>query len=283
MKKRPMPKLQNLPILLKIMRRTPIGDSLGVMNRVFGSTISQNGICWVETASGYPWKLDLSDSCHRWMVYGDYSDSGFWSWAREYIPEDGVIVDSGTNIGQFIPYYAEIIENGRILGFEPSLYCREWVRECLAVNPDIPAEIVPKGLGSEPDRLTLKNTEAAHGLWGTISQDESSGGEEVTITTLTETIQDRDIQEISLWKLDVEGHEFEALKGAEKLLADGRIRSMFVEVHPENRREEVEYLEKHGYPAHRIQPGGELTTVHDHPREETDLLFLHHSVLSTRE
>ncbi|MCS3827480.1 FkbM family methyltransferase [Salinibacter ruber] len=278
-----MPKLQKIPILLEIMRRTPIGDSLGVMNRVFGPAISQNGICWVKTATGYPWKVDLSDSCHRWMVYGDYSDSGFWNWARNNISEDGIIVDSGTNIGQFIPYYAEILEGGHILGFEPSSYCREWVRECLAVNPDIPIEIVPKGFGSQPDHLTLKNTEAAHGLWGTVSQDESSGGEEVTVTTLTDSIRDRDIREISLWKLDVEGHEFEALKGAEALLAEGRIQSMFVEVHPENRRKEVEYLEQHGYSAHRIQPSGELTSVHDHPREETNLLFLHRSALLSDE
>ena len=269
-----MPRLTSIPLSLRALRRTTLGNQLGLMETLFGERISPEGICWVETATGIPWKVDLGNPCHRWMVYGDYADPGFWAWASNSVPENGIVIDSGTNIGQFLPYFVDILCDGRIIAFEPSPYCTQWVQECLAVNPNLPIELISKGLGREAEYLRLEKTEEAHGLWGQLSHDRSDSGKEVEVTTLTGALHQRDISEVSLWKLDVEGHELEALKGAEELLAEGKIRAIYVELRAENRREDVAYLEKHGYSAYMINRSGALKKIERHPREEVDLIFL---------
>jgi FkbM family methyltransferase len=208
------------------------------------------------------------------MVYGDYADPGFWRWARNHVPEDGIVVDSGANIGQFIPYFASILEGGHILAFEPSPYCQKWVHECLDANPCLSVELVSKGLGCEKGAFTLANTGGAHGLWGELGEEEGGQGEEVEVTTLTEAIRKRGIPRVSLWKLDVEGHELEALKGAHELLENGRIDALYVELHAGNEREDVEYLRRHGYSAYDVKRTGELNKVEEPPQDPVDLLFL---------
>ena len=269
-----MPYLYPLPLALRGFRRTSIGDRLGIMERLFGRKLQSEGIQWVETAPGLPWKVDLGNPCHRWMVYGDYADTGFLNWARSDVPEDGVIIDSGTNVGQFLPYLANIISEGRILAFEPSPYCVQWVQECLNVNPDLPIELIPKGLGREKKQLALEDTEGAHGLWGRLSQEDRHQKEKVQVTALTEAVRTREISQVSLWKLDVEGHELEALKGADELLAEKQIHALYVEVRAENRSEDVAFLQNHGYSPYETKRNGELKAVQEHPGSSTDLLFL---------
>lgn len=269
-----MPRLSPLPLSLRSLRRTFLGNRLGLMERLFGQRLRSRGICWVETSTGIPWKVDLDNPCHRWMVYGDYADPGFWKWARKHISEDGTVVDSGANIGQFVPYYANIVQEGCILAFEPSTYCGQWIHECLSVNPNLPVEVIPKGLSQEEGRFTLQHTEGAHGLWGELSESENAPGEGVEVTTLTDALRIRDISQVSLWKLDVEGHELKALRGAEDLLAEHRVDALYVELRAQNRQADVEYLRGHGYAGFEVKRNGMLERVEAHPEKSADLLFL---------
>ena len=269
-----MPYLHPLPLALRGLQRTSLGNRLGIMERLFGSTLRSEGIQWVETAPGLPWKVDLGDPCHRWMVYGDYASTGFLNWARSHVRDDGVIIDSGTNVGQFLPYFADIVPEGQILAFEPSPYCVRWVRDCLEVNFDLPVELIPKGLGCKNEQLVLENTEGAHGLWGRLSREQGSRGESVQVSTLTDAVRSREISQVSLWKLDVEGHELEALKGADELLAEKQIHALYVELRAKNRSEDVAFLRNHGYSSYETERNGELKAVQEHPDSSTDLLFL---------
>lgn len=94
------------------------------------------------------------------------------------------------------------------------------------------------------------------------------------MTALTDALQSRGIPRVSLWKLDVEGHELDALKGAEDLLAERRVDALYVEVRAENRSQDVEYLRHHGYAAYHVKRSGALKKIEEHPRKSEDLLFL---------
>lgn len=53
------------------------------MDRVFGRWLSSNGVAWVQTGGGIPWKLNLAYAPNRWIVYGKYEGSGFLTWAKQ--------------------------------------------------------------------------------------------------------------------------------------------------------------------------------------------------------
>ena len=215
-----MQKLESLPNALKLIRRTPLGNRLGIMEILFGSSLENKGIRWVNTAADIPWKIDFGEPCHRWMIYGDYAGTNFLTWARNNVPTDGVIVDSGSNIGQFLPYFSKIVPDGLILSYEPSSYCYGWLQDCLKENPELPIQLHNFGLGEGESELFFEDqNHAAHGLWGTIKQHSNdSNNEKVEIQSLDDQISTREFLKIDLWKLDVEGFEVQALKGAKKLL-----------------------------------------------------------------
>lgn len=75
---------------------------LGICERIFGKAIAPYGICWIKTGSRLVWKLDLANPTHRWIVYGKYEGSAFLNWAKNYLPTNGIVIDSGASIGQML-------------------------------------------------------------------------------------------------------------------------------------------------------------------------------------
>jgi hypothetical protein len=90
--------LCELPLLLNWLQPIDFPHKLGMCDRVFGKTIARSGICWVKTGATIPWKLDLANPTHRWIVYGKYEGSAFLNWAKRFLPANAIVVDSGANI-----------------------------------------------------------------------------------------------------------------------------------------------------------------------------------------
>jgi hypothetical protein len=105
--------------LLSWLQFLKFPHKLGICERIFGSIIIQYGVCWVKTAAGIIWKLDLANPTYRWIVYGKYEGSHFLNWAKQFLPADGIVVDSGANIGQMLLYLAQWTPQGKVLAFEP--------------------------------------------------------------------------------------------------------------------------------------------------------------------
>ena len=98
-----------LPLPLTGLQPFDFPHKLGICERLFGKALAPHGIAWVHTAAGIAWKLDLTLNLHRWIVYGKYEGAPFLNWARQFLPRDGVVVDSGANIGQMLLYLAGVI------------------------------------------------------------------------------------------------------------------------------------------------------------------------------
>ena len=58
----------------------------------------------------------------------------------------------------------------------------------------------------------------------------NSGAEPVEAVSLDRFCQERAIVHIDLLKLDVQGHEYSALRGAERLIREGRVGTIFMEL-----------------------------------------------------
>ena len=121
-------KAVSLPRLLTWLQPHDFPRKLGICERLFGRHLSRHGICWVNTAAGIPWKLDLANPTHRWIVYGKYESPPFLNWAYGYLPSDAIIVDSGANIGQMLLYLAQRVPHGKVLAFEPGKIQADWLQ-----------------------------------------------------------------------------------------------------------------------------------------------------------
>ena len=261
-----------LPLSLGWLQPFDFPHKLGICEKLFGKGIAEKGICWVKTAAGIIWKLDLANPTHRWIVYGKYEGSHFLNWAKQFLPTDGIVVDSGANIGQMLLYLAQWIPQGQVLAFEPGKEQADWLAECLQVNLELPVEILRYGLGATPSLQYLRNAgdEYIHGAWSQISETE---GEPVQIVRLADELATRSINKVALWKLDVEGYEIPALQGAEELLKQKRIAALYVELAGENGHRICDYLSDFGYHCHLFDNSGRLYATRQ-LSEHTNGLFL---------
>ncbi len=262
----------SLPYTLSWLQSVDFPHKLGICEQLFGQAITSNGICWVQTGAGIPWKLDLANPTHRWIVYGKYEGAAFLDWAKKFLPLNGVIVDSGANIGQMLMYLAQWVPQGKILACEPGVDAANWVAECLKTHQHLPVELIRVGLGASLTQLRLNTigAEYGHGAWNQISETE---GATIQIVRLADELTRRSIQKVDLWKLDVEGYEVPALQGAEEFLKERRIRAIYAELAGENGYRVRDYLTQFGYHCHLFNRRGNLyipTQLPDH----TNGLFL---------
>lgn len=262
----------SLPLPLTWLQPFDFPHKLGICERLFGNAIADQGVGWVQTGAGIPWKLDLANPTHRWIVYGKYEGSPFLNWAKKFLPANGIVIDSGANIGQMLIYLARWLPQGKILAFEPGKEQADWLEECLIVDNTLPVEVLRLGLGASPSQVRLHNIGPAHihGAWSQISETE---GEIISIVRLADELAARLIAQVDLWKLDVEGYEVPALQGAEELLNEHRIKAIYAELAGENGQKIRDYLNLFGYCCHLFDNQGKLYIPSQLP-EHTNGLFL---------
>lgn len=250
-----------LPRSLRLLQRREFPHKLGLLDRVYGHVLSGHGICWVQSAAGPVWKLDLANPTHRWIVYGFYEGPALWRWLRTRRESIRTTVDSGANIGQTVLYYATLLPTARIFAYEPGAAARTWLEECVAANAFDRVTIRPVGLGAAAALARLRDDGGAgrHGAWNKVNTAE---GEPIQLVTLDDELARLGLETIDLWKLDMEGYESVALRGATRALAAGRIRAIYIEVAGESGRTSLELLASHGYTPHGISRSGRLIPWH---------------------
>ncbi len=261
-----------LPFFLRCLQRFEFPHKLGVCERLFSSSLTKNGICWVRTAAGPVWKLDLSNSTHRWIVYGYYEGSMFFRWLRRSLPNDAVIVDSGANIGQMALYFGTYFPEGQILAFEPGEYQANWLCECLAKNPRLPVTVFRKGLGASETSMYLEKAGhgSSHGAQNIVTHE--AIGDPIQMAKLADVLTSEGILRVDLWKLDVEGSELAALAGAHGWLEAGRIHALWIETMGDNGRHIIDFMRSVNYRACFLDYAGREKEVYDRGSNYT--LFL---------
>jgi FkbM family methyltransferase len=243
-----------LPLALRLLQRVEFPGKLGACGRIFGQSLSKAGICWVRTAPGPVWKLDLANPTHRWIVFGYYEGPSLWRWMRARAGTIRTVVDSGANIGQTVLYFATYLPQARILAYEPGRTAREWLAAGIAANGFNGIRVEPAGLSSSigSARLGTVGGDELHGAWNQIS---ASEGDPIALVSLDDELERQGVASVDLWKLDVEGHELEALRGAARALAARRIRAIYMEM-GEAHSESTAFLGQFGYTGWTLRNSG---------------------------
>lgn len=253
-----MNKTLKLPLGLIILRKLTFPHKLGILERLYGMRLAKHDKCWVSASNNVTWKLDLNDPTHRWIVYGDYEGDVQMNWLRQWLKNGGVVVDSGANIGQMLLYMAPL-PGVEVHACEPLPSALSWLKECLSNYPNWKVSVVNKGLSEIEKKLPIQ----VDGTKSTARMDwyidKKNPSITIDVIPLDKYTSEHNIGRVRLWKLDVEGHELPALRGAERSLREKRIEAVLVEVSESTRYSVIEFLSTVGYETYSIRRQGKLT------------------------
>jgi len=136
---------------------------------------------------------------------------------------DSAFMDVGVNMGQTLVKVKGIDPDIAYLGFEPNLFCVQYVRRFIEENRIPRCEIVPVGLGDVADVVSLW-THTADDPGATIvaqSRQAASSArrERVPVFPLDALSDELLPPRLHIVKMDVEGAELAALRGMRRFLA----------------------------------------------------------------
>lgn len=171
------------------------------------------------------------------LEYGSYSVADEAALAASFIESEisgGMIIDAGANRGDYTRAVVDSgVKIGKLIMIEPAPSLRGALQELVKGNRKLVLE--PTAVGSTESRLPLFFDEAGTGLASLYQRDVSHVGRSmeqsvsVPVTTLDQIAKKHGINRIDYLKLDLEGHELEALKGARRLLSEQRIKALSFE------------------------------------------------------
>lgn len=206
---------------------------------------------------GIRYSLDVSDYVEHGVFFG-YKDT-----ATEQLislaKDKKMIFDVGVNIGLTLLNFAKVCPNGVIIGFEPDSKNFLKAKKNLKLNNFDNVTVINKGLGDKPAKMKLFRVNENNAGMNRVLSDSASKNNanlifnEVEIITLDNFIQEKDIAQIDLIKIDVEGFELKVLNGAEQLMRK-HLPILFIELDDENLKAQndsaqslILFLEQFGY------------------------------------
>ena len=181
----------------------------------------------MSASSDYFSKLPFRQKC-RWIAhylkakYRHKERKRSWMLAS-MVPAGCTIIDVGANVGLLTKEFATA-HSGQVnvIAFEPGDYCLSILRSVVKDLENV--EIVEAGLGEEDSKNILKTPLKEAGSMGIgLSQiggdlDGEHLSQEVSVMKLDTFCQKRQDLNIGLLKVDVEGGEFNVVKGAVELI-----------------------------------------------------------------
>lgn len=168
------------------------------------------------TRHGIRITVDLSDYVGHYYFFGfkDLSHKRLF----EICKEDFNVLDIGANIGFTVLKLAQLVKNGKVIGFEPDPYNYSACINNLKQNNFDNSEVLNLGLGSEEAILDMEVRTPSNRGGNRISTSLNKDGIKIQVKKLDGLFPALDMDHLDLIKIDVEGYELRVLKGSEEIL-----------------------------------------------------------------
>jgi len=218
----------------------------------------------IELASSYLHCVIGKGGGSNWHLGEEIAASQF------ILRRDPVIMDIGANQGWWTIGLRKLLEGrGRWILVDPAAECCKVLRQIEGV------EVIEAAVGERKGRVkfytpgdgsgfaSLHKRHDSHVRMGNLVLEER----EVEMTTIDEILEERGIELVDMAKMDLEGHELFALRGAARSLEAHRIRSLTFEIGTANVdsrtffRDYFDLLTGYGYQIRRIYPGGKTVPI----------------------
>jgi len=234
--------------------------------------------------NGINYQLDPSE-LFDWHIY-----YGFLDHTRPYlynhISTGDTIIDVGANMGETSFSFAKKVgDSGQVVGFEPDQDNYRRLTLNYNLNDFKNLTILNKGLGNKPGTFVIKENETEPGNAGSkriIGSFEASSPTEwkVEIVKLDDILEELTLENIHLIKMDIEGYELNALRGAEKTIQKYAPK-LFLELHDiklveqgHSGKDLMELLHKWGYTVTNADTDIQITTSDIKENDHFDILCL---------
>ncbi len=227
---------------------TAIGDRFGRTGRI-ARALQPAYACWLRAAyarRGLPWHVNGEsiriDPAIRQLV-PQAAERSLFDYLRANIQPGDVVLDIGAFVGAYAIVEARWVgEHGRVVAFEPSPDSFALLQRHLWMNglaaPRVEARCLAIGARAEQRGLAIFAGEPYRNMIA------STGNASVVVDVATLDEVCRTLERPPTWiRMDVQGLEFEVLRGARDLLRERRGRlKIAAEMHPQH------------WPAYGIEP-----------------------------
>ncbi|MBE7383319.1 MAG: FkbM family methyltransferase [Leptolyngbya sp. SIO1E4] len=130
---------------------------------------------------------------------------------RRFVSVNDVVIDVGANVGALTLLMATVANQGKVIAIEPGPPICSRLRNNLKLNPDIQktVDVYQIGLSDRAGELLWQEDPNVVGNAGLLHH----GGEPVKVDTLDNVVKNSGIERLDFIKIDVEGMEYEVIKG----------------------------------------------------------------------
>ena len=222
-------------------------------------------------------KLDEYPEYMLWML-PDF-DADLLSACRPYIPNGGICVDAGANVGHWSLVFSRFVgPAGRVYAFEPFPDFFGRLGQNVALNNLSNVETIQSALSDENGSIEFDGA-ACHLAW---AKDASEGPKiRIPCVTLSDFVQQHELPRLDFVKMDIEGAELLALRGMDPLFKKGWRPALCLELHEVlcqglgySTVDIKKYLAGWGYTGWILHRGRRLSMDKDATHELTNALFL---------
>jgi len=184
-----------------------------------------------------------------------------YPWGRDFVydlrrmfpnEEFKVIVDAGANVGSVSLDFAYYFPKAKILAFEPITSTYEKLQLQAQKHKNIMPVKLALGEGKYQVNISLNIEDTINSIASPPSEENISGTETINVESLDRYIDEHQLSEVDVLKIDVEGFEFKVLDGADQLVRNS-IKAIILEVGYERSNSKVHfsdvevYMEKMGF------------------------------------
>lgn len=183
----------------------------------------------VEVGDGVRLEVDLRSLAQRAIAYG-LSDERELETVGDILVSGDVVLDVGANIGLYtVACACAVGRTGAVHAFEPNPAVADQLARNIALNSLVNVYVHRRAVSDVPGRVVVRSPDAHEPGLATIVGPGRPVAEVETVT-LDNFAEEHGISRIALLKLDVEGAETMALRGARELISARRIERVLFEV-----------------------------------------------------
>lgn len=259
--------------LLMYMRRFPLEAGKWRLSHWLNKQ-TRNIQATVRTSDGFLMQLHTQDFIqHTIFVTGRWDDD-VGQVIRSTLKVGDVFVDIGANVGYFSLLASQL--GSKVISFEPNPKCLAQLKINIELNNRKNIDVRPVGLADKPGIAEFHVNDASN-IGGGSLRDSLGEKFSVQLDTLDAQLLD---QPVRLIKIDIEGAEVLALKGASATLSRSDAPDVICEVsenilrHLNSSKEELfKLMLSYGYKNRIISPIRKSNLSEDIPFFQYDVLF----------